>query len=103
MDDQLGWAKPFIAMYANSPIATLILDRTLEIQWENKAAKSGDSLIRQLNWDDCLIRAKQNGLLTCLHQGKPFTLANPLLAFLFLPQSVPAPQNHRHLHFDLIT
>lgn len=27
MDDQLGWAKPFIAMYANSPIATLILDR----------------------------------------------------------------------------
>lgn len=45
MDDQLGWAKPFIAMYANSPIATLILDRTLEIQWENKAAKSGDSLI----------------------------------------------------------
>lgn len=41
MDDQIGWAKPFIAMYANSPIATLILDRTLEIQWENKAAKSG--------------------------------------------------------------
>ena len=24
-------------------------------------------------------------------------------AFLFLPQSVPAPQNHRHLHFGLIT
>ena len=92
MDDQLGWAKPFIAMYANSPIATLILDRTLEIQWENKAAKSGDSLIRQLNWDDCLIRAKQNGLLTCLHQGKPFTLANPLLFrppvhFIFQPQT----------------
>ena len=92
MDDQLGWSKPFIAMYANSPIATLILDRTLEIQWENKAAKSGDSLIRQLNWDDCLIRAKQNGLLTCLHQGKPFTLANPLLFrppvhFIFQPQT----------------
>lgn len=92
MDDQLGWAKPFIAMYANSPIATLILDRTLEIQWENKAAKSGDSLIRQLNWDDCLIRAKQNGLLTCLHQRKPFTLANPLLFrppvhFIFQPQT----------------
>ena len=79
MNDHPGWAKPFIAMYANSPIVTLILDDTLEIRWENKAAKRGGSLIRQLNWDDCLVRAKQNGLLPCLQEGKPFALADPLL------------------------
>ena len=91
MNDHPGWAKPFIAMYANSPIVTLILDDTLEIRWENKAAKRGGSLIRQLNWDDCLVRAKQNGLLPCLQEGKPFALADPLLFhppvhFVFQPQ-----------------
>ena len=91
MNDRPGWAKPFIAMYANSPIVTLILDDTLEIRWENKAAKRGGSLIRQLNWDDCLVRAKQNGLLPCLQEGKPFALADPLLFhppvhFVFQPQ-----------------
>jgi len=38
MNDHPGWAKPFIAMYANSPIVTLILDDTLEIRWENGGA-----------------------------------------------------------------
>ncbi len=41
MDDQLGWAKPFIAMYANSPIATLILDRTLKSSGKTRLQKAG--------------------------------------------------------------
>lgn len=91
MDDQIGWAKPFIAMYAFAYCHSDFEPHT-GTSGKNKGAKSGDALIRQLNWDDCLIRAKQNGLLTCLHQGKPFTLANPLLFrppvhFIFQPQT----------------
>ena len=85
MNDHPGWAKPFIAMYANSPIVTLILDDTLEIRWENKAAKRGGSLIRQLNWDDCLVRAKQNGLLPCLQEGN---LLRWLIRFFFTLQFI---------------
>ena len=91
MSDFPDWAKPFIAIYENSPAAVLILDEALEIQWANKTAKNKASSTGKLNWADCLIRAKENGLLPRLQRGESFTLANPLLFappvhYIFQPQ-----------------
>lgn len=91
MSDFPDWAKPFIAIYENSPAAVLILDEALEMQWANKTAKNKASSTGKLNWADCLIRAKENGLLPRLQRGESFTLANPLLFappvhYIFQPQ-----------------
>lgn len=91
MGDYPHWAEPFLFMYADSPIATSILNGRLEVLWENKAMQNDRHLICRMNLQDCLSQAGQNGLAQRFLQGKPFSYSVPGMlsvssAFVFQPQ-----------------
>ena len=77
MGDYPHWAEPFLAIYEDSPIATLILNDQLEVLWENKTMQNDRHLICRMNLQDCLSHAEQNGLAQRLRHGQPFTYPIP--------------------------
>ena len=91
MGDYPRWAEPFLFMYADSPIATSILNDRLEGLWENKTMQNDQHLVCRMNLQDCLSQAGQNGLAQRFLQGKPFTYSVPGMlsvcsAFVFQPR-----------------
>ena len=91
MGELQDWAAPIRAMYEASPVATLILDSELTLQWKNQAAEHCDYAVLPQQEGDGLNLAGPVNLRARLEAGVPFTLTIPSVLqgpveWVFLPQ-----------------